>query len=399
MSSVSRNYRIDFLRGMAIFAVLILHFNISYHLDQSILNAVFSTSFIKAVASNGNYGVTIFFVISGFLITATSLERYGVLGKVDPIGFYIFRFARIMPCLVLVLSLIVLFSFFHIPIFQNDPNSPSLSLAVFSVLTFWHNVLMEKAGYFNYCLNIFWSLSVEEIFYLIFPMLCLILKETRAILSFCFALIVVSPLYRSHYTNNEIVALYGYFSCFDAIAIGCIAAIVAQKVQFQGKLKNALLYGAGLLMSGVYLYGGIMENVVMGVSLMAVGTAVFLISASSGGIEESKLTSLAVRVFCWFGKNSYELYLFHIVVLALMKEMVSPELLGSYTRILWMLLFFSVSALVAGTISFFYSQPMNKNLRKLLFSCRKNRLFSLDSSNVAHLKDIAKNIFKFNSQS
>jgi peptidoglycan/LPS O-acetylase OafA/YrhL len=95
-----RNQKIDFLRGIAIIAVLILHFNLSYHIGESALNKIFSVDFIKTIASNGNYGVTMFFVISGFLITSTSLERYGSLGKIDIIGFYIFRFARIMPCLV-----------------------------------------------------------------------------------------------------------------------------------------------------------------------------------------------------------------------------------------------------------------------------------------------------------
>ncbi len=380
MSNVYRNNKIDFLRGVAILIVLILHFNISYHLDQSALSSIFSTNFIKAVASNGNYGVTIFFVISGFLITSTSLERYGTLSNIDLIGFYIFRFARIMPCLFLVLSLIVLFSFLHIPIFQNDHNSTSLFVAVFSVITFWHNVLMEKIGYFNYCLNIYWSLSVEEMFYLSFPILCLLFQKTRYILLFWIALIIISPIVRSYYTHNEIVALYGYFSCFDAIAMGCVAAIIVQKVQVNRWLRHVLLYSAGALIASVYLYNGIMQNVVIGVSLMAVGAAIFLISAGNDEIENNNSASLFGRSVCWFGRNSYELYLFHIIVLALMKEIVSRDALGSYTKLLWLVLFLCVSASVAGAISKFYSQPMNKKLRELLSGYRQSKVLAVLSS-------------------
>jgi peptidoglycan/LPS O-acetylase OafA/YrhL len=386
MNSNYRNYKIDFLRGVAILLVLILHFNIAYHLDQSALNYIFSTNFIKTISGNGNYGVTIFFVISGFLITSTSLERYGVLGNVDASGFYILRFARIMPCLLLVLGLVTLFSFLHISIFQNNANCTSFALGIFSVLTFWHNVLMEKLGYFNYCLNIFWSLSVEEIFYVVFPILCLLLKKTRYILLFLITLIIISPIYRSHYTENEIVALYGYLSCFDAIAIGCIAAIIAQKIQLNGWLRKILLYSAGLFITGVYFYSGIMENVVLGVSLMAISTAVFLISASSEKIANNNATGSFSRIICWFGKNSYELYLFHIVVLALMKEMVSRDALDDYTKLLWMALFFGASAIVAGAISTFYSQPMNKKLRNLLFDYRQRKVFSpslLNQTNIS----------------
>lgn len=341
--------------------------------------------FIKAISSNGNYGVTIFFVISGFLITSTSLERYGTLGNVDALGFYIFRFARIMPCLLFVLGLISLFSFLHIPIFQNNANSTSFALGIFSVFTFWHNVLMEKIGYFNYCLNIFWSLSVEEIFYVVFPLLCLLLKKTKFILLFLITVIIISPIYRSHYTENEIVALYGYLSCFDAIAIGCVAAIIAQKIQLNGWLRKVLLYSAGLFITEVYFYSGIMENVVLGVSLMAIGTAVFLISASSEKTTSNTVTGLFGRMICWFGKNSYELYLFHIVVLALMKEMVSRDALGGYTKLLWMALFLGVSVLVAGAISTFYSQPMNKKLRNLLLNYRQQKVFSPSLSNQTNI--------------
>lgn len=378
MDNKYRNFKIDFLRGVAILTVLILHFNISYHLDQSALNHIFAVNFIKAFSSNGNYGVTIFFVISGFLITSTSLERYGSLGNIDAVNFYIFRFARIMPCLLLVLSLITLFSFMQIPIFQNDANSTSFSLSIFSVLTFWHNVLMQKIGYFNYCLNIFWSLSVEEIFYVVFPFLCLLLKKTRLILFFLLTLIVISPVYRSHYTDNEIVALYGYLSCFDAIAMGCIAAIIVHKIQLNGWLRIVLMYGSGLFIAGVYFYSGIMENVVAGVSLMALGVAIFLMSVSSEHVTNNNKVSLFSRIICWFGKNSYELYLFHIIVLALMKELVGRDALGDYTKLLWMAVFFVASISVAGSISAFYSQPMNKKFRHVLMGYRKTDAISAE---------------------
>ena len=371
-----RNQKIDFLRGLAIIAVLILHFNISYHISESTLNKIFSVSFLNSIASNGNYGVTMFFVISGFLITRTSLERYSELGNIDIVGFYILRFARIMPCLVLVITLITIFSLAQIPIFQNHPNSTTLFIAVLSVLTFWHNLLMEKVGYFNYCLNIFWSLSVEEIFYIAFPVLCLFFKKTKLIIPFLVSLIIIGPIYRSFYTDNEIVALYGYFSCFDAIAIGCCAALLAGKVQLKGLLVNSIRYGAWILIVIVYLYSGIMENVVAGISLIAFGTTILLILASQKSSHQPLQMNLFSRAICWFGKNTYELYLFHIIVLAVMKETITPERLGDFSKLLWMATFIIVSAIVAGTIAKYYSQPLNKKLRLLFFGLRKRNIKS-----------------------
>ncbi len=372
-----RNQRIDFLRGLAILVVLILHFHIIYHLDQSALNKILSVDFIKAIAGNGNYGVTMFFVISGFLITTTSLERYGQVGKLDILNFYIFRFARIMPCLLLALTFIIFFHFTQISIFQNKPNTTTFLISIFSVLTFWHNVLIEKAGFCNYCLNIYWSLSVEEIFYIAFPIICLICKRAVYIVLFLIVLIIIGPIYRSFYTDNEIISLYSYLSCFDAIAIGCCGAIIINEFQFKDRIKKIMQYGGGLLIAFAYLENDIMSNIVIGVSLVAFGTAIFLIGAQNITISRNPSGNLLGRVICWFGKNSYELYLFHIIVLALMKSIYSSQMLGTYSTLLWMLIFFTLSALLAGCIAKYYSAPMNTKLRQLFLDLRRRNLAPL----------------------
>lgn len=376
-----RNQHIDILRGIAILLVLVLHFHLAYHIDKSVLAEIFSGSFIKTLASNGNYGVTMFFVISGFLITSKSLQRYGKLASLDLVGFYILRFARIVPCLLLVLAMILLFNFLSIDIFKNNPNTTSLFWAFFSVLTFWHNVLMAKFGYFNYCLNIYWSLSVEEVFYFSFPILCLLLKRARFLIPFWLALIILAPIYRSFYVHNEIVALYGYLSCFDAIAIGCCTAVIINSIKFRqwfdrfkecSDLKkkwivNIIQYGAALMLVTVYLMG-IDKNMIIGFSLIAISTAILLvIGAKREEIGCRNNTNRFKKIICWFGRNSYELYLFHIVILALMVSIYDgPNTLGNYGKIVWMVVFFLASVLFAGAIAKFYSQPMNKKLRQLL---------------------------------
>jgi peptidoglycan/LPS O-acetylase OafA/YrhL len=161
---------------------------------------------------NGNYGVTVFFVISGYLITSTSLRRFGSLERVSAKTFYAFRFARIFPCLLLVLTMITGLALAGIEIFRGNAQV-SIWLSDLSILTFWHNVMMAKFGYFNYCLNVLWSLSVEEVFYIAFPLLCLILRRSRWIVLVWVAAIVAGPIYRSYNSHNEILFLYGYLAC------------------------------------------------------------------------------------------------------------------------------------------------------------------------------------------
>ena len=198
VSGQARNFTIDVLRGISICLVLLLHFHLSYSLLDSPLALALPEGAIKALVRNGNYGVTMFFVISGYLITSTTMRRYGSLAWVDVPGFYAFRFARIVPCLVLALVLIVGLGLLGQPAFVNAAKSGwpevGVPMAVLSVLTFWHNVLMQRAWYFNYAMNIYWSLSVEEMFYLVFPLLCFGLKRPVLIVALWLSAIVLGPI-------------------------------------------------------------------------------------------------------------------------------------------------------------------------------------------------------------
>ncbi|HSY26345.1 MAG TPA: acyltransferase family protein [Burkholderiaceae bacterium] len=105
MTGQTRNSQVDFLRGVAILLVLLLHFTLAFGMKNSPFEWVLGPKWARALIFNGNYGVTLFFVISGYLITSMSLSRWGTLEKIRPRLFYTYRFARIAPCLVLVLAI------------------------------------------------------------------------------------------------------------------------------------------------------------------------------------------------------------------------------------------------------------------------------------------------------
>ena len=82
-----RNPRIDLLRGAAISCVLLLHFSLAYGLTDSPLGHLLGARLTNAIVRNGNFGVTVFFVISGYLITANTLVRWGTLQQIDARAF------------------------------------------------------------------------------------------------------------------------------------------------------------------------------------------------------------------------------------------------------------------------------------------------------------------------
>jgi peptidoglycan/LPS O-acetylase OafA/YrhL len=125
-----------------------------------------------ALVWNGQNGVQIFFVISGFLITSTSLRRWGSLSAIRVLDFYRLRFARIAPLLLLLLAALSILHFAGTSGFVVSQETGGLGRALFAALTFHINLLEAQRGYLPASWDILWSLSVEEAFYVFFPLIC-----------------------------------------------------------------------------------------------------------------------------------------------------------------------------------------------------------------------------------
>ena len=141
----SRNDGIDFIRGLSIISVILLHVNILIPFERSSVGQLLSQQIYNIAFRSGYYGVIVFFVVSGFLITTSSIARWGNLSNIKPAQFYQIRFARIIPCLI---GLLVILSVLHIANIEGFViTTTSLKQAIFSGLTFHINWLEAKTGY------------------------------------------------------------------------------------------------------------------------------------------------------------------------------------------------------------------------------------------------------------
>jgi peptidoglycan/LPS O-acetylase OafA/YrhL len=360
---------IDVLRGLSILAVILLHINIRIPLDKSALGQFLSTGLPRVLdlhrilVWNGYNGVIIFFAVSGFLITTNCLQRWGSLRDVDIRGFYRLRFARIAP---LLLALLTLSSVLHFARVQDFVINPAFSWpqAMFSALTFHLNWLEAKHNaYLPPSLDVLWSLSVEEMFYLFFPLVCFGLRGGRALIVLLLAFVAAGPFART-LTTNEMWADHSYLSCMDAIALGCLAAMAAKRfVMGRRALLAVRIIGLALmilvtcfrrqcLQFGLYKHG-------LDVTVLALGTALLLMVIAQRGKPGSSLTA-PLR---WFGRNSYEVYLTHsFITVTLTQLFVATGNQYAWTP-LWLAAVVSLSGVLGACVARYYSEPLNRKLR------------------------------------
>lgn len=365
-----RNRRIDLLRGIAILLVLFHHFYIAYPLGHSALAAVLTPDGVRAVARNGNYGVTLFFVISGFLITSNALARWGSLSAIQARTFYRFRIARIIPCVLLLLALVNGLALAGVPIFATHiPGiSPLAAMlrANLAALTFSTNIFIAHYGWANYALGVLWSLSVEEVFYLTFPLVARTLRRQPLIMLFWGLVALVGPFYRMAHQDDEAGFLFAYLASFDGIAIGCMAAVLATRWRLDGLLARLLQPAVLLGMATLYLWRSIGATNIWGVSAMALGTAVVLVASAHHENGPLATRSRLLRGVEWTGRLSYELYLFHLIILGLLRTILPPATVpatGS-ERLALLAVFLIGSGLLASLISHTFSEPLNRTLRR-----------------------------------
>ena len=211
---------IDGLRAIAVISVIIYHAKISFA-DTYVLNG-------------GFLGVDIFFVISGYLITSIILREIKIKKNFSFQDFYLRRSRRILPVLLIVFLFTFLLGYLFLePIFFSELSKSIISsIFFFSNLFFYYSGIQYDAqSSLVIPLLHTWSLSVEEQFYLIYPLILLtIIKLLKFSYHFFFSIIILSLLSSeilSHY--NQELNFYLLTSRIWELMLGSLCAFIKIK--------------------------------------------------------------------------------------------------------------------------------------------------------------------------
>lgn len=368
--------QLDGLRAFAVMAVLLHHFLPKAHLQDWALA-----------------GVKLFFVLSGFLITGILLKSRDIREQTQTTWvfsirqFYARRFLRIFPLYYFVIAVAV--------IINLEPARQILPW----LLSYTLNFYMAHMGWFVDHFAHFWTLAVEEQFYIVWPWFILFAPR-KWLIPMTIFLISVAPFFRLYLilagTNG--LDAYSYTpACFDTLGMGALLAILSQSINLRVTTTRYLirwalpigLVGVVLLVLAETYAVYWQANIVLFDFAMALVFCWLIDSATRGfmGITGAILES---RPMTYLGKISYGIYVYHPFMPSMCKylfEKAGISLPGGWFN-------FSIYAAATLTVSslswYLIEQPINNFKRYFQYD-----LSSVSKSKVGNQVTIHKPGFVF----
>lgn len=361
------------LRGLSIVLVVVHHVALRIPLRDGVLAAYVPRQILVALEYSGYAGVFVFFVISGFLIALHSIQRWGGLPQISAGEFYARRAARILPALLLMVGVLASLHLARVPYYTIDNPQQSLGGAVLAALGLYLNWYEGRTGYLPGNWDVLWSLSIEEAFYVGFPLACLALRRERWIWPPLVVLALSLPVSLAALAGDEIWQEKAYLPGMAAIAVGIVAAMIVER---RPRPRWAVVHTVGLV-GGL----GLAASLLAGRQIRPlIGDGIMLLLTLSVGCLLACLhwrhiagRSRAHRWTGWlrsFGRLSYEIYLMHMFVVFALVHVYRVGGFDVHLGVLWYPPALALSWALGLAMARWFVLPSERRVRRLLIGTK-----------------------------
>ncbi|MBK6533676.1 MAG: acyltransferase [Deltaproteobacteria bacterium] len=342
---------LDGLRAGAVTAVILWHVALATRAPATALGA------LRPVAYLGWAGVDLFFALSGFLITTLLLREEAKSARETGVPrfslrrFYVRRALRILPVFYVVFALLT-WGLRGVAMFRSvHPERVAGEALPFGLLpyaTFWSNYLHAWAPSHQHhavtpggAYMVFWSLCVEEHFYLLWPPALTLLRTRRARVIACLALCLALPALRFVVVHRGLDTLRSVHMIshyrFDALLWGALAALLLDVEFLRDRPRRLLLAVSSLGALAFYATGalsvvpvGTAAGFAWGLGLLGLACALVVLEVARRG-DTAVVRALELAPLRWVGRLSYAMYLVHVPMIDVARAvyLVEPRARGA----------------------------------------------------------------------